>query len=169
MYYIKRYIKGGKGDEKITNSLFAFGSFSVHAGCLPMYKDFIRSGTIDAAAGMLLIAPGIYNSYVVHQARKMRDLIKEAKQSRVGKRTKGLMKSLNGLMSSKQIHRKVLKGNRKGKFCKWVPDPQSRLGKSLQVVIYRKYKETLRLKIDLDRVNNKQNPIWNDLDDLVQR
>jgi len=158
--------------KKLLIIFFAMGSFSVHADCVGEYKEFIARGGLHAAGmyvSVIGIPLGIYNSYVTHQARKMRDLIKEAKARRVAKRTKGLMKSLNGIMSSKAIHKEVLKGNKKGKFCKWVPDPNSRIGQSQVVTIYRQFKDSLRLKIDLDRIGKKQNPIWNDADDLVVR
>ncbi len=158
--------------KKLLIIFFAMGSFSVSADCVQMYKDAAVSGGIQAAAmyvTVIGIPLGIYNSYFTHQARKMRDLIKEAKARRVGKRTKGLMKSLNGLMSSKSIHKKVLLGNKKGKFCKWVPDPNSRLGQSISLKLYRDFKNELRFLIDQNRISKGKNPIWNDADDLVVR
>ena len=155
--------------KKLLIIFFAMGSLSASADCVGEYKSFITSAGINAAAGMLLPPLGIYNSYVTHQARKMRDLIKEAKQSRVGKRTKGLIKSLNGLMSIKAIQREVLNGNKKGKFCRWVKDPNSRLGQTQQVVLYRDFKDRLRLQIDMDRIGKNKAPIWNDREDLVQK
>lgn len=155
--------------KKFLVIVFALGSLSASAGCLPLYKDAITSGTVNAVAGTVSVfgmPKGIYNSYFTHQAKKMRDLIKEAKSSRIGKRTKGLIKSLNGQLNSKQIHRKVLKGNRKGIFCKYVNDLRNREPLSASVMLYRKFKDTLRLEIDLKRVKNGKFPIWNVLDDL---
>ena len=150
--------------KKLIITMFALGSFSVSAGCLPFYKDFINQRGTSAAfavASIAFLPHGVYDSYSVHQARKMRDLIKEAKSSRVGKRTRGLMKSLNGLMSSKAIHSKVLKGNRKGSFCQKA-DYKSVLGQGQTVTLYRDFKNILRIGIDAKRVNKGLNPIWDD-------
>ena len=99
-------------------SIFMLGSLSATASCYKAYKDNFSSGVINSAGGMLILPLGIYISYQTHQMRKMMELIKEAKSSRIGKRTKGLYKSLNGLYSTKKIHKLVLSNNKMGKFCR---------------------------------------------------
>ena len=144
--------------------MIALGSFSVSASCLPSYQDFIAERGKTAAlevASVMFLPHGVYSSYTVHQARKMRDLIKEAKSSRVGKRTIGLMKSSNGKMSSKAIHSRVLKGNRKGSFCQQA-NPKSVLGQTIHVTLYRDFKNLLRIGIDAKRITKALNPIWDD-------
>jgi hypothetical protein len=110
------------------------------------------------------IPVAIRDSYIVHQARKMKELISEAKSRRIGKRTKGLLKSLNNLKTSKEIHRIVLKNNRAGKFCK-LPTHRN-IHEGPVVVLYRDFKSSLRFEIDQKLVKQGKRPVWNDLEDL---
>ena len=148
-------------------SIFMLGSLSATAGCYKVYKDIFKSGAINSAAGMLILHLGIYMSYQTHQIRKMMELIKEAKSSRIGKRTKGLFKSLNGIYSTKKIHKLVLGNNKLGKFCRRSYNPESTTG--YEVILYRDWKDSLRIEIDQGRVQKGVNPIWNDKEDLVGR
>ena len=150
--------------KKLIVSIFILGSFSASAGCVQAYKDNFEKGAVSATLGVFIITLpiAIRYGYLSHQSRKMMELIKEAKQSRVGKRTKGLMKSLNGLKSSKLIHKRVLANNKVGKFCRRTNDPSS--SAIMDVVPYRTFKNSLRVEIDLKRMSKGLNPIWSEKD-----
>jgi hypothetical protein len=99
--------------------------------------------------------------------RKMKGLIAEAKSSRVGKRTKGLLKSLKGTMTAKEVHKLVRAKNKWGGLCIKVKDPTGRNYNGSAVVLYRDFKNSLRLTVDQKRFSAGKAPIWNDKEDLV--
>jgi hypothetical protein len=140
-------------------------SSSVFADCIKAYnyRIGVEAGIGAASLASVILAPVAGTQvYVTHQNRKMKELIQEAKGRRVGKRTKGLMKSLKNLMTSKQIHKKVLANNKIGKLCKKRPKPAM-----WETVYYAQFKNSLRFEIDQNRVKKKLPPIWNDYDDFI--
>jgi hypothetical protein len=148
-------------------SLFFIGSSTVMADCSKAYKDQLVSGAINASAryaGIVTIPLAIRSTYIAHQSRKMKELISEVKSSRVGKRTKGLHKSLNGMISIKEIQNRVRAGNKWGSFCIKTKDPRSSTGTA--VVAYRTFKDGLRLEIDKKLKSKGKSPIWNESDDI---
>jgi len=147
---------------------FLVGSTSVFSDCRKAYKDQLEQGVINATASYVTVVGipvGIYNSYIAHQARKMKELIEEAKNKRVGKRTKGLYKSLNGIYTTAEIQKRVLKANKIGGVCKRIWNPERR-AREMKVTTYRDYKNSLRLEIDMKLLKQGKPAIWNDPEDL---
>lgn len=143
-------------------------SFAGLSNCQKPYKDQLKQGAINATASYLTIVGipvGAYNSYIAHQSRKMSELIGEAKNKRVGKRTKGLFKSLNGVYKTREIHKKVLENNKVGKLCKKVWNPKIR-ETEWKVMTYRDFKNALRFEIDRNLLMKGKPPIWNDPEDI---
>ncbi len=148
--------------------VFLFFSSAGLADCHKAYKDQLEQGAINAAASYFTVVgipAGIYNSYIAHQSRKMKELIEEAKNKRVGKRTKGLFKSLNGIYTTKEIQKRVIAANKIGGVCKRVWNPKTRSAE-IHVITYRDFKDKLRLGIDHNLYSQGKPPIWNDPEDL---
>ena len=144
-------------------------SFTAFSDCHKAYKDQIEQGAINAAASYFTVVGipvGVYNSYIAHQARKMKELIEESKGKRIGKRTKGLYKSLNGIYTTKVIQQRVLGANKIGGVCKRVWNPQTRTAE-IHVITYRDFKDALRLEIDQNLYRQRKPTIWADEDDLA--
>lgn len=137
-------------------------SSSANADCSKIYKKNVKTMILGSSAGMFFPPIGIYYAHETHQVRKMYQLIKEAKSSRIGKRTKGLIKSLNGQKTAKEIHTLVREANVVGKLC--IKD--SSTYNKYAVMDYKAFKDKLRFLVDSERVKKGQGPIWTDLEDL---
>ncbi len=155
--------------KALITAIFLMGSFNCFSDCHKAYKDQLEQGAINAAASYFTIVGipvGVYNSYLAHQSRKMKELIEEAKNKRVGKRTKGLYKSLNGIYSTQVIQKRVIAANKIGGVCKRVWNPKTREAE-IRVTTYRDFKNALRLEIDQNLFRQGKPTIWNDEDDLA--
>ena len=149
-------------------SIVLSSTSAVFSDCQKPYKKQLEQGAVNATASYLTIVGipvGVYNSYIAHQSRKMVELIGEAKNRRIGKRTKGLFKSLNGIYTTGEVHKKVLENNKVGKLCKKVWNPQIR-DTEWKVMTYRDFKNSLRFEIDRNLLMKGKPPIWNDPEDI---